>query len=132
VVRDAGVKVPVGAEVSMTTDRELDVADKPFVDVSVTVTVQVPSPSVANVQPPEERVQVTLVDPAFAAVITPVPESVPETENVGVLSLVKLSVEDVPKSEEVARSGIDGVATVVLIFTVETAEIFPDESFTTT
>ena len=116
----------------MTTDRELDVADKPFVDVSVTVTVQVPSPSVANVQPPEERVQVTLVDPAFAAVSTPVPESVPETENVGVLSLVKLSVEDVPKSEESDKSGVDGVATVVLIFTVETAEIFPDESFTTT
>ena len=131
-VRDAGVKVPVGAEVSMTTDRELDVADKPFVDVSVTVTAQVPSARVPKVQAPEERVQVTLVDPAFAAVITPVPERVPETENVGVLSPVKLSVEDVPRSEESDKSGVDGVATVVFMFTVETAETFPDESFTTT
>jgi hypothetical protein len=132
VVRDAEVKDPVGADVSITTDRELDVADKPLVDVSVTVTVQVPSPSVAKVQLPDERVQVTLVDPAFAAVITPVPESVPETANVGVLSLVKLSVEDVPKSEESDRFGVDGVATVVLISTVETPEVFPAASFTTT
>jgi hypothetical protein len=111
VVRDAEVKDPVGADVSITTDRELDVAD---------------------VQLPDERVQVTLVDPAFAAVITPVPESVPETANVGVLSLVKLSVEDVPKSEESDRFGVDGVATVVLISTVETPEVFPAASFTTT
>ena len=131
---DAGwldVKAVVGADVSTTIESALDVADNPLPAVSVIVTLHVPSASVPKVQLPETSVQVTSVDPAFVALRTAVPESVPETEKVGVLSLVELSVEEVPKSEDVERSGADGVATVVLMSTVETVEVFPVASFTT-
>jgi hypothetical protein len=91
------VKVAVGTDVSMVTDSEFDVADE-----SVAVMIQVPSSRVPKVQLPDESEQVTFDVPAFVAVITPPPEIVAGTEKVGVLSLVKLSELDVPRSEEAA------------------------------
>ena len=74
--------------------------------------------------------QETLVDPALVAVTTAVPASVPATLIVGVLSPVMLSVEELPKSEAVARSGVDGVAIVDALITklvnaLEATELIP-------
>ena len=121
----------MGADVSTTIDNALEVADKPLPAVSVIVTFQVPSANIPKVQFPAISVQITSVDPDLVAVSTPVPERVPDTEKVGVLSLVKLSVAEVPKSEAEVRSGVAGVATVVLMFTVETVDTFPAESLAT-
>jgi hypothetical protein len=110
----AGANVPDGANVSIVIDKEFDVADE-----SVAVMIQVPSSRVPKVQLPEESEQVTFDVPAFVAVITPPPEIVAGTEKVGVLSLVKLSELDVPRSEEAAKSGVP-----ILISMVETVEVF--------
>jgi hypothetical protein len=111
----AVVNVADGAAVSIVTDSEFDVADE-----SVAVMIQVPSSRVPKVQLREESEQVTFDVPAFVAVITPPPEIVAGTEKVGVLSLVKLSELDVPRSEEAAKSGVP-----ILISMVETVEVFP-------
>jgi hypothetical protein len=62
-------------------------------------------------------VQETLVEPAFVAVRTAVPVKLPATVNVGVLSDVVLSVLEVPRSEPTTRSGVAGVAIVVVLIT---------------
>jgi hypothetical protein len=66
---------------------------------------------------PIEIVHKTLVEPALVAVTTAVPEKVPETLIVGVFSAVKLSVVELPVSEAVSRSGVEGVAIVDLFIT---------------
>jgi hypothetical protein len=63
----------------------------------------------------DEMVHERLVDP-FVAVTTAVPEKV-ETLIVGVLSEVMLSEDELPESDDGSRSGVDGVATVVLLIT---------------
>lgn len=108
--------VGVGAAVSTVIEIAAEVVALPAVSVSVTVIVHTPSASVPSVHVVEE-VQVTLVDPAFAAVTTAVPANVPETLIVGVLSEVILSLEELPKSEAVSNVGVAGVATVVLFIT---------------
>ena len=90
----------------------------PAASVSVTDISHVPSARVANVQLFEEIVQETLVEPDFVAVTTAVPEKVPETVIVGVLSDVKLSVDELPRSEAVSRSGVDGVLGAVVSTTI--------------
>ena len=65
----------------------------------------------------DEIVQETLVEPSFVAVRIAVPAKLPETLRVGVLSLVALSVFDCPKSDELARSGVDGVAIALALIT---------------
>jgi hypothetical protein len=77
-----------------------------------------PSARVANVQVFKEIVQETLVEPDFVAVTTAVPEKTPETVNVGVLSEVELSLDELPKSEAVSRSGVDGVLGAVVSTTI--------------
>lgn len=89
----------IGCAVSIVTDKAAEVALFPEESVSVTVMLQVPSDKVPRVQAPDETVHVTLVDPVFAAVTVAVPVNVPETLIVGVLSLDKLSVLDIPVSE---------------------------------
>ena len=64
-----------------------------------------------------EIVHETLVAPCFVAVTTAVPAKLPETLIFGVLSEVMLSVAEPPVSEVVSRSGVEGVATVVLLIT---------------
>jgi hypothetical protein len=96
---------------------EFEVEVLPAESVSVTVTFQIPSESVDNEQLPEDKVHETLVDPAFVAVTIAVPAKVPETLISGVLSLVKLSVEELPRSEADARSGVAGVAIVLALIT---------------
>jgi hypothetical protein len=96
---------------------EFEVEVLPAESVSVTVTFQIPSESVDNEQLPEDKVHETLVDPAFVAVTIAVPAKVPETLISGVLSLVKLSVGELPRSEVDARSGVAGVAIVLALIT---------------
>ena len=67
-----------------------------------------------------------------AVIVTVAPVSNPVRLIVGVLSAVMLSVDDIPVSEEVARSGAEGALTLVLNATSETKEIFPALSRTTT
>jgi hypothetical protein len=115
--------VGVGAVASTVIDSAADVVALPAASVSVTVIDQTPSPSVPSVHALLEIVHVTLVDPAFVAVTTAVPENVPDTLIVGVLSLVTLSDVELPVSEAVSRSGVDGVATVVLLITTPVSAV---------
>jgi hypothetical protein len=82
------------------------------------------------VQALDEIVQETLAAPSLEAVSTAVPEKLPATVNVGVLSLVKLSVGELPRSEAIARSGVEGVAMIEALITkpvkaVEATELIP-------
>ena len=113
-VSDAGA---VGAVASIVTVSPVEVALFPEESVSVTVTTQAPSPNVVRVHVPELRVQETLVEPALDAVRPAVPVKLPATVNVGVLSDVVLSVLEVPRSEPATRSGVAGVAIVVVLIT---------------
>jgi hypothetical protein len=109
--------VGVGAIPSMDSESPVEVVALPAASVSVTVKDQTPSARVPRVQALLEIVQVTLVDPAFVAVTTAVPEKEPETLIVGVLSEVMLSEDELPESDAESRSGVDGVATVDLLIT---------------
>jgi hypothetical protein len=101
---------------STVIDNAAEVDALPAESVSVTVKDQTPSASVPRVHEVDEIVQETLEEP-LVAVTTAVPEEV-ETLIVGVLSEVMLSVSDIPAlSEAVARSGVEGVATVDLLIT---------------
>jgi hypothetical protein len=104
----------VGAVESIVIDNAEDVVALPAASVSVTEMLQVPSARVASVQAFDVIVQETLVDPAFVAVTTAVPENVPETLIDGVLSEVTLSDVELPVSEAVSRSGVDGVLGAVV------------------
>jgi hypothetical protein len=117
-VIDPAVKAAVGAAVSTVIDKAVEGVALPAASVSVTDISHVPSARVANVQLFEEIVQETLVEPDFVAVTTAVPEKVPETVIVGVLSDVKLSVDELPRSEAVSRSGVDGVLGAVVSTTI--------------
>ena len=94
-----------------------DVAVFPAASVSVTVMFQMPSLSDARVHAFEVIVHETLVEPSFEAVSTAVPANGPATLNVGVLSLVRLSEFDWPRSEAIAKSGVAGVAIAVALIT---------------
>lgn len=107
-VIDPVVKAAVGTAVSTVTDSAEDVVALPAASVSVTEMLQIPSARVASVQAFEVIVHETLVDPAFVAVTTAVPEKDPEALIVGVESEVKLSVDELPVSEAISRSGVDG------------------------
>ena len=78
------------------------------------------------------KIQVT-ADPlaGVAVTVTVAPLANPVRSIVGVLSAVTLSVEDIPVSDEDAKSGTDGALTLVLKATSETKEIFPAASLTT-
>ena len=89
----------------------------PAASVSVTEILHTPSPKVAKVQAFELIVQETLLEPALVAVRIAVPAKVPATLKVGVLSLVRLSEVDCPRSEAVAKSGVEGVAIEVALMT---------------
>jgi hypothetical protein len=111
----------VGAVVSIVIDNAEDVVALPAASVSVTEMLQIPSARAASVQAFEVIVHETLVDPAFVAVTTAVPEKVPDTLIVGVLSKVALSEVELPVSEAVSRSGVDGVfgavvSTIIALF----------------
>jgi hypothetical protein len=115
--------VGVGATASTVIDNAADVVALPAVSVSVTVKDQTPSASAPRVHEVDEIVQETLEEPAFVAVTTAVPEEV-ETLIVGVLSEVMLSVSDAPAlSDAVARSGVEGVATVDLLITIPVSAV---------
>ena len=125
--------VLVGAVVSTVITRAEDVAVPPAGPVSVTVILHSPSgESAPSVQLPEDSVQVTFVAPALLAVTTPVPAKLPETVIVGVLSLVTLSVLEVPESDAVRRSGVVGVGTVVVKVMVDTVDELSAVSLTIT
>jgi hypothetical protein len=112
------VKAAVGAVASTVIDNAVDVVALPAASVSVTEISHVPSARAANVQAFDVMVHVTLVEPAFAAVTTAVPENDPATLIVGVLSEVVLSVEELPESEVVSRSGVAGVLGAVVSTTI--------------
>jgi hypothetical protein len=86
--------VTVAAVVSIVIVSGADVAVLPAASVSATVIIQSPSAREVVVHAFAETVQVTVVDPALVAVRTAVPANGPGSENVGVLSLVRLSVFD--------------------------------------
>lgn len=66
-----------------------------------------------------------------AVMVTVAPVTNPVRLIVGVLSAVMLSVEDIPVSDEAARSGTEGALTLVLKAISETNEILPALSRTT-
>jgi hypothetical protein len=114
--------VATGFVESTVIDNAADVVALPAESVSVTVNDQTPSSRVPRVHALLEIVHKTLVEP-FVAVTTAVPEEV-VILIVGVLSEVMLSEDELPESDDESRSGVDGVATVVLLITnpVKSAE----------
>lgn len=124
-VEEVLARVTVGAVASTEIVSDAEVDAFPAVSVSVTVTIQSPSANVANVQAFEEIVHETLAVPFLEAVSTAVPENVPSTVKVGVLSLVLLSEFDEPESDPLCKSGVDGVGKVVELITTPVSE---DES----
>ena len=119
-----------GTVVSIVIVSGVDVAVFPAASVSVTVTTQSPSASVVVVQAFAVTVQLTVVDPAFVAVSMAVPAKGPATLNVGVLSLVVLSVFENPKSVAEVKSAAAGAAMGVALITTfaraaESAESVP-------
>jgi hypothetical protein len=117
-VIDPVVRVAVGPTVSTVIDNAEDVVAFPAASVSVTEMLQVPSARVVSVHSFKLTVHETLVDPAFVAVTIAVPEKDPEALIVGVESEVKLSVDELPVSEAISRSGVDGVLGAVVSTTM--------------
>ena len=106
-----------GAVASTVIDSAVDVVELPAESVSVTEILQVPSDNAPKSHVLVEIVHETLVAPCFVAVTTAVPAKLPETLIFGVLSEVMLSVAELPESDVVSRSGVEGVAIVVLLIT---------------
>jgi hypothetical protein len=109
---------------------EVEVAVLPAASVSVTEIAHTPSASAEVVHAFAVTVQVTVVEPAFVAERTAVPENGPATENVGVLSLVMSSLFEDPKSEAACKSGAAGAGIGVALITTlasaaESAESTP-------
>jgi hypothetical protein len=102
-----------------------------------TLTAYVPFVSAEKVHDPVDpdavKVHVTgsPVD-GVAVTVTEAPDVRPDKSNVGVLSAVELSLEEVPKSDPEVKSGAEGTAIVVVIATSDTVETPPAESRTTT
>ncbi len=60
-----------------------------------------------------------MVAPLVAVIVTVSPVEPPEAEIVGVVSVVLLSVLELPRSELVARSGIDGAEGAVVSIEID-------------
>lgn len=113
-----------GALVIVSARVEEDADVLPAGSVSVALTVHEPVVNVGRsheVAVPIVYVQVTVVEPFAAEIVTRSPELPPlASENVGVVSVVLLSVLEFPVSDEAARSGAPGadgavVSTVMLV-----------------
>ena len=115
--------VGVGAVPSTVIVNAAEVVALPAVSVSVTVMLQVPSDKEVRSQDVPEIVHEMLVTPVLAAVTTAVPANEPETLIVGVLTEVMLSVEELPESDAVARSGVEGVETEDLFITIPVSAV---------
>jgi hypothetical protein len=115
--------VAKGFVASIVIDNAAEVVAFPAESVSVTVNDQTPSARVAKVQEPVETSQLMDVLPAFDAVKMAVPVNVPLTLIVGVLTLVTSSVLELPRSDPVVRSGVDGVVIVDLFITIPVSAV---------
>ena len=108
----------LGAVVSTVIERGLEaVLVLPAGSVRVALTFQVPSLSVPRSQlaAGTTYVHVTVLAPFVAVMVTVSPLEPPAALIVGVLSLVTLSVDDRPVSDEAARSTpVGAVGTLVL------------------
>ena len=129
----------VPATVSTVIDRPALTADVlPAGSVNVEVTVHAPSLSVGRsheVADPITYVHVSVDDPFVAETVTVSPEVPPAPEIAGVLSFVLLSVDDVPESLAVSRSGADegvdgAVVSTVMAKLVPAADVLPAASVT--
>ena len=73
--------------------------------------------------------QVFVVAPFVAVMVTVSPDVPPAAEIVGVVSVVMSSLDDVPVSEAAARSGVDGTAgeveSMIIEREVPAAEVLP-------
>ena len=137
-VSDAGSSVGadggVGATVSMVMASGAETVDVlPAGSVAVIVTFHVPSARVGRSQPacwPTMYVQVTAEPPPAGVAETVIvsPLVPPDALTVGVLSFVRLSVDDEPLSDEAARStvGADGaLVSIVMLSGVDGADTVP-------
>jgi hypothetical protein len=113
----------MGLVESIVIGSAVEVEALPAESVSVTLSDQFPSARVAKVQEPVEISQLMDVLPAFDAVKIAVPEKVPPTLIVGVLTLVTLSVLELPRSDPGSRSGVDGVVIVDLLITIPVSAV---------
>ena len=125
----SGVEGAAGAAVSIATDMAADAGLVwPRLLVAVAVITSVPWPRVGvTVQLPLESAVVVpiRVEPEYSFTVLPA-SAVPV--NVGVVSLVRLSVLDAPVSEAAIRSGVDGAGTGPLMLTdrgVDAALVLP-------
>lgn len=104
-----------GRTVSIVSVRVVDAGDATLlVSTRAADTVQLPSAIDGRSHDVTEDVavktHVRLSEPLVAVTVTVSPVLVPDTCSVGVLSLVMLSSDLSPESDEVTRSGVDGAA----------------------
>ena len=69
----------------------------------------------------------TVEVPSVAVIVTLSVEPAPEAENVGVVSFVRLSVDDEPVSDDAAMSGTPGADGAVVSMFNERAELAAEE-----
>jgi hypothetical protein len=135
-VRSGVAGVAILCELMTSPVSETESAESTPPTVCFTLTEYVPFVSAEKVHEPVDpvavNVQVTgLPVEGVDVTVTDAPEVRPDKSTVGVLSDVELSVDDEPRSDAAARSGTDGTAIVVVIATLETAEIPPAACLTT-
>ncbi len=127
----SGVEGTLGAVVSMVIESEGDDGDSlPARSVKVEVMTCTPPPRVEVVivyTPPEQTPEPTAVAPSYIVTVSPL---VQLPVNVGVVSLVLLSVEDDPVSDAAIRSGADvgalgEVVSIVIERLPEAADVLP-------
>ena len=123
----------VGIVISMVRVREaLCDESLPALSVTTAVTDHVPSVRVANshvVATAVSYVQVMVVAPFTAVIVTMSPACTPETPTAGVSSDVVLSVDDDPVSDAASRSGIEGLLGAVVSMTMLRAVDAPEALF---
>ena len=97
--------------VMVISNAELGAERSPAESANVALTLHAPAPSVGKVHEvalPTMYEQDRNMLPFVAVTVTMSPEVPPTTENVGVVSLVTLSVSDTPVSDEPSKSGVAG------------------------
>ena len=132
----SGTDGALGTNASTDNDIDEPLAETfPAGSVSVPETVQLPPDNVGKSQDdpvPTVYEHDTVDTPLVALIVATSPTEPPDTENAGVVSEVRLSVEDEPKSDDANKSGTEGAegadVSTVKLKADPTDETFPAKS----
>lgn len=114
----------VGASRTVMFSGELGADTFPAVSVRVATTVQFPNVREGRAQDvatPMTYVHERVVVALLAEIVAMLPLTPPPVDSVGVVSLVTLSVSEIPVSDEARRSGVNGLSGAVGSMVTEVA-----------